>query len=355
MLISPLVSVIIPVYNVEPYLDVCLESVINQTYKNLEIILVNDGSTDKSGDMCVKLAEDDIRIKVFHKPNEGLSSARNIGLKYCSGDYICFLDSDDWIELETVSCAVDNALVFGSEIIFWSYIKEYLDRSERIPLFNTNVPFINFEGRDLITLKRRMIGLVGDELAFPTKTDALVSAWGKLYKRSIIFQNRLEFIDTHIVGSEDVPFNVQTFHFAHKITFLNNYFNHYRMFNENSLTKNHGNTLFPRFKNLYFILLDLIERHGLGDDYICAVKNRFALSLINNALSITSKRYISPFRSKINDIILILNDDNYIECINKLPIRRLPFIWRIFFSLAKNRIAIGIYLVTMSYRKIKNI
>lgn len=87
-----LVSLILPVYNVEKYLAICIESVVNQAYQNLEIILVDDGSTDKSGMICDKYALKDRRIKVIHKSNEGVSTARNVGIKQATGDYICFAD-----------------------------------------------------------------------------------------------------------------------------------------------------------------------------------------------------------------------------------------------------------------------
>lgn len=95
---NDLISVIVPIYNVEKYLQECLDSIINQTYKNLEIILVDDGSTDNSGIICNEYAKKDNRIKVIHKKNGGLSSARNAGMDECSvGGYITFVDSDDWL------------------------------------------------------------------------------------------------------------------------------------------------------------------------------------------------------------------------------------------------------------------
>lgn len=94
---EPLVSIIVPIYNSELYLDKCVNSIINQTYTNLEIVLVNDGSTDGSSQMCDRYATLDRRIKVVHKVNGGLSSARNAGLNACNGDYIGFVDSDDWV------------------------------------------------------------------------------------------------------------------------------------------------------------------------------------------------------------------------------------------------------------------
>lgn len=94
---SPLISVVIPVYNIEKYLERCVKSVCDQTYQNIEILLVNDGSTDSSGELCEKLAQQDNRIRVFHKENGGSSSARNLGISQAKGEYIGFVDSDDYI------------------------------------------------------------------------------------------------------------------------------------------------------------------------------------------------------------------------------------------------------------------
>ena len=93
-----LISIIVPVYNVEPYLNKCLDSIVNQTYKKLEIILIDDGSTDNSGLICDEYASKDNRIIVVHQKNKGLSAARNVGLNIAKGDYIAFVDSDDFIE-----------------------------------------------------------------------------------------------------------------------------------------------------------------------------------------------------------------------------------------------------------------
>ena len=95
---QPLLSVIVPVYNAEKYLDRCVRSIVNQTYKNLEIILINDGSTDRSGAMCDEWADADARIQVVHSENHGVSHARNMGLDLARGDWITFVDNDDWIE-----------------------------------------------------------------------------------------------------------------------------------------------------------------------------------------------------------------------------------------------------------------
>ena len=113
---QPLISVIVPVYNVEPYLDQCVESIVNQTYKNLEIILVDDGSPDNCPAMCDKWAEIDSRIIVIHKENGGLSDARNAGLRIAAGEYIGFVDSDDWIAYDFFEKLYEPCKIYGCEI-----------------------------------------------------------------------------------------------------------------------------------------------------------------------------------------------------------------------------------------------
>ena len=112
-----LVSVIIPIYNVEQYLKRCVDSVINQTYKNIEIILVDDGSPDNCNKICDEYAKADKRIKVIHKTNGGLSSARNEGLNIAEGEYICFIDSDDWVSESFVEFLINNIIKENADII----------------------------------------------------------------------------------------------------------------------------------------------------------------------------------------------------------------------------------------------
>ena len=118
-----LISVIIPVYNVEQYLSKCLDSVVNQTYKNLEVILVDDGSTDNSGKICDEFALKDNRIIVIHKSNGGLSSARNEGLKFAKGQYVGFVDSDDYIEIGMYEKLLEVSLKYGSDVVCSNYYR----------------------------------------------------------------------------------------------------------------------------------------------------------------------------------------------------------------------------------------
>ena len=116
-----LLSIIVPVYNVEKYLDQCMISLLKQTLTNIEIILVDDGSPDNCGIICDKYAETDSRIKVIHKKNGGLSDARNAGLDIATGQYICFIDSDDYIEKDMLKDMYDNIVRTGADITICNY------------------------------------------------------------------------------------------------------------------------------------------------------------------------------------------------------------------------------------------
>ena len=165
-----LISVIIPVYNVSQYLDKCIQTVIHQTYRNLEIILVDDGSTDDSGRICDEYAEQDKRIKVIHKNNGGLSDARNAGLDLASGDYIGFIDSDDWVDTlyfeKMIELAVDNSLeliVCGS--------KKTINENEIV---------------EKQALKPKVIDKYNAQMAILYRKNVSSYVHGKLYKKGLI-------------------------------------------------------------------------------------------------------------------------------------------------------------------------
>lgn len=104
-----MISVIVPVFNTEKYLDQCIQSILSQTYSNIELLLVDDGSTDSSGAICDRYAEQDSRVRVFHKPNGGVSSARNKGLEVAKGEYVIYCDADDWIDVDMYKVMYDKA------------------------------------------------------------------------------------------------------------------------------------------------------------------------------------------------------------------------------------------------------
>jgi Glycosyltransferases involved in cell wall biogenesis len=169
-LMKPLISIIVPVYKVEQYLNRCVDSIINQTYKNLEIILVDDGSPDNCGKICDEYATKDSRIKVIHKENGGLSSARNAGLDIASGGYIGFVDSDDWIESNMYYVLINLAIENDSDIVqcgYWS-VSEKGDKIRKFTYKNNK-----FTSNEDV------------KHAYFISYQLDVVAWNKLYRRDI--------------------------------------------------------------------------------------------------------------------------------------------------------------------------
>lgn len=167
-----LISVIVPVYNMAPWLDRCLESVVGQTYKTLEIILVDDGSTDASGSMCDLWARKDARIQVIHKPNGGLSDARNAGIEAATGDYLSFVDSDDWLDLTMISALYTALTENGADIAvcghLWAYDDYTLCRHR-------------YSGKTTVLDHREVFEAVVRQ-RFPASDPAV---WNKLYARHL--------------------------------------------------------------------------------------------------------------------------------------------------------------------------
>ena len=116
-----LISIIVPIYNVEKYLRQCLDSILNQTYQNFECLLINDGSPDNSADICREYVEKDSRFKYFEKENGGLSDARNYGIRQSKGSYITFVDSDDWLEENAVEILMKRAEETGADLIYFNF------------------------------------------------------------------------------------------------------------------------------------------------------------------------------------------------------------------------------------------
>lgn len=142
-------SIIIPVYNVEKYLSKCLESIVNQTYNNLDIIIIDDGSTDSSGKICDEYSKIDKRIKIFHQTNQGVSAARNKGIDLATGEYLTFIDSDDWIEKDYFEKAVEYLNKFNPVVMINNYLK--IDKDENIiNYFDKNNKILKLSQRDAL-------------------------------------------------------------------------------------------------------------------------------------------------------------------------------------------------------------
>lgn len=345
---QPLISVIIPVYNVEQYLSQCLGSVTNQTYPNLEIICVNDASTDGSLEILNQFAEKDQRVRVVGKQNEGVSRARNVGLQSASGEYVMFVDADDWIETDTCEKALVAMYDNQADVIMWSYVSEYGASNSPKVIFPDNCVF---ERQEILNrLHRRFIGIVGEELEHPELADAICPVWGKLYKRSLIVQSGAAFIDLAEIGTyEDGMFNLETFFYANKVVYLNQCLYHYRRSNQGSLTKTYNEKLFERWQRLFDYMRQYIQENNLPVEYDIALDNRIALSLLGLGLNIVGSNY--GMGRKITLLREILTNDRYEAAYKELDFSFFPIHWKVFYGFAAHGFTFGVYILLLAIRK----
>lgn len=280
-----LISVIIPVYNVEKYIDQCLQSVINQTYKNLEIILIDDGSPDNCPEICDKYAQSDSRIRVIHKENGGLASSRNAGLDTCTGDYISFVDSDDWIDCEMYEKMFCVLQENNLDIVCCA--GEYFKDD-------------NYFDRCLHYYKEGTV-LSGDEITCEILKDNVGSQAVKGLYKSNCWDN-VRFPLGRLF--EDVPTTYKAFYNARKVGFIEDKFYKYRR-NESGISKK-TNPI-----KTYHIYLGFKDHFEFSREHYPEISKECCSKALHYAIS-TYFHYCSDGKilpdESVNDVVEFLNE-----------------------------------------------
>jgi glycosyltransferase EpsH len=349
----PKISIILPVYKSVDYLDKILDCLQNQSLKEIEIIFVNDGSPDDSELIIKKAAEMDSRITYIYQDNQGPANALQNGLNIAKGNYVMILDADDWIDKSTSEEAYNAAINFDADMVFWTFKKEYPNKT-----IDANLVFskdMQFDSTNIKWLRRRLFGLIGTEIAKPFMNDAISSVWGKLYRRSVLIKNNIQFISTNEVGSTDVLFNAQAIKYVQKAVYLHKFFNHYRQDNPTSLTKNYQFTLFTKYLKLFHFLKKELDSYIGGErkEFEQALYNRIACSLINIGLSITSQKIQESHAKRIQHFKEVLNHEVYTNALKSFQMEYLPFHWKVYFYLCKQKWATPAYIMTNIMNKFR--
>lgn len=336
----PLISIIVPIYNVEQFLPMCIDSLLTQTYSYLEILAVNDGSQDHSVDILKEYAQKDIRLKFFNKENSGVSDTRNFALEQAKGDYVMFVDADDWIDHSTLEKCI-NAIE-DADVCFFPYIREFSDHSLPKQLFEKNY---TFTAEECQILQRRMIGPLGKELAHPEMLDSLSTIWGKLYRKEVL--DGIKFIDLKIIGTaEDTLYNCMAFRNVKKAVYLNAPLYHYRKFNTQAETKRYKPSLPQQWNQLFnYIGSTILNKEGEQ-----ALSNRIALSIIGLGLNECLSTH--SFQEKKHRISEIITQPHYTEAYQGLELSPFPLHWKLFFFAAKHRIDSLLTLLLLCIKKI---
>jgi len=326
---NPLISVIVPVYNVENYLEECVLSITGQTYRNIEIILIDDGSKDASGAICDKLQKKDDRIIVVHKENEGLGLTRNAGLSLCKGEYVTFVDSDDWMDLSLIEQLFDAMQKSGTE---FSKCGFYKSNDKRQILFQRKYEQEIFEGDKARTkLAPRILG------SLPESHDSIeMSVWGCLYKMSIIRDNRIQFYSERKVISEDMPFNFAYLQHANGGVVLS-YTGYYYRYNQQSLTTSYRKDRFKATKHFFCIMHEALTEKGYDEEAHTRLNKMFFVYLRMCIAQEKTKASACTMKQARKNIADICSDSYVISTMNQYPIDKLGRKQKIFLKLIKRR------------------
>lgn len=331
---SKKVSVIVPVYNTEAFLDQCVQSILAQSYPTLELILVDDGSPDRCPALCDGYAAQDKRIRVIHKENGGAQLARKAGLNAASGAYVLFVDSDDWIEPDTVECCMEAALRDEADCVLFGYVREYPHQSVENPLLDCDCSFNLQESEALV--HRRIVGPLGDELRQPQRVDNLSSVCMKLYRTETAQKGHI--VSERVVGtSEDTIFNLYALEHC-KISYVDCCFYHYRKSNAHSITTAHKPELADKWDVMYRVMQKYIAASGKAEEYRPAFLNRVACGMIGLGLNeICSSASLWQKSHRLQEI---LRKPLYEEAFACLDTTCCGLKWKLFFFLCKTRAAL---------------
>jgi len=271
------VSIIVPVYNVETYLKECLNTILKQTYKNIEIILVNDGSTDKSGEICEQYKEKDNRVKVIHKSNGGAADARNVGIENSTGEWITFVDGDDYISDDLVEMLLTTAIKYTADIVI-SNLAGVRNFKQEVEINNKKIKVEELKSEEAI-----------EEMLYQNKFDTGMP--GKIFKK--------EFFNTYKfpVGNlyEDIAIMALLFNMAKKVIYTN-YIGYMYYFRENGTTR--GNFKIEKME-LIDVCLDIKK---FIDKNYPKIENAARYRLLNSAFHLVLKIHEGEYEKQEKEL-----------------------------------------------------
>lgn len=254
---SPLISVIVPVYNVEKYLDRCVESILGQTLKDIELILIDDGSPDRCPVMCDRWANRDSRIKVIHKQNAGLGMACNSGIEAASGQYVAFVDSDDWVDPDMYATMSETAAKYGAQMVFTGLRRvdengniSPMAQAATLKVHDTKAKIHEFA-----------LGMIASHPNLAAERLTMMSAKVVLYRRDMLIDSNLRFFSERQIISEDLFFNLDCLlHASSVVEFPTTFYNY--SINTQSLTLSYRPDRFSKVEAMHCELLRRYEALG---------------------------------------------------------------------------------------------
>lgn len=322
----PFVSIIVPIYNVEKYLPKCMDTLLNQTLRNIEIIMVDDGSPDGCPVLCDEYAKKDVRIKVVHKQNSGLGYARNSGLEVATGEYVAFVDSDDYVDVSMYEKLYTKACENHAEAVFCGLQRVWEDG--RIMSKSDVKEETLFTGD---AVKELALDFIAPVPGYSVERKYEMSVWHSVYKRSVLSNNKIKFYSERNILSEDLPFQVDFFLNAKRIYFIPDVLYFYRMDNGGSLTKTFSVRKFYCSKNLFLLMCDktsIVDNQSLRAQRLFIAYTRSMCKQIASS-KVAYAEKISMYREITSDAIW--------KKTGEYKYQYLPMYARIFLFLQRNR------------------
>lgn len=336
---NPKVSIIVPIYNVEKYLNRAIESLINQELKEIEIILIVDGSPDNSLEICNQYANNDNRIKVINKKNEGLGLTRNCGIAASTGEYIGFIDSDDYVSKEMYKTLYEKALSHNADCVLSGLKKEMPNGRYKYLRDFTDERF--FTKNHLAKLGLEFIASAPRE---KKERNLQISVCRGLYKRKVIIDNNLAFHSEREYPSEDLIFQLDFFSVANNVIFIPNIFYTY-CYNNTSLTQTYLPEKIKRMEKLY----KLIKKKTLIQDSKSYRINKYFIGFCRAQVNLICSLKIS-ITDKIDYLHNICTNATWLLASEEYPSKYLRLKNRIFYFLMKQHQ----YLLLITYSKLHN-
>lgn len=342
-------SVIIPIYNAEEYLRECLDSVVSQSMKDIEIILVDDGATDTSPAICDEYAEKDSRVRVIHKANGGVCDARNAGIKEVKTEYFTFMESDDWFTQDACEKMWNEKMKHNADFVIGSYYKVSTGGvSVKHPLPEKEIVFDKRKIQDELLVY--VMGLTGERLKNPGNVDSLLTDTAKLFKTEIVKNNDIYWIDRKEIYSDCLEYILRYASFCDVAVYFDEPVYYYRRTNTGSQTAGYRKGTLELWLIQFENMKSFIETNHY-DNLWEAYYSRVCFSIIpigGNAYRTGSKK------EGLKEVRAALDQSIYKEAFKHFNISALPVHFRPLFYFAKHRMYNAFYEMTVIMRKIMN-
>jgi len=326
------ISIIVPIYNVEPYLKRCMDSLLGQTLKEIEIIMVDDESPDDCPRLCEEYKSQNPHVKVVHKKNGGLGFARNSGLEVAEGEYVAFIDSDDFISTDMFQHLYEYGKEHQCDAVFCGY-NIYQDANHIRPM-QENTSYVLRQGKEVSQV---LLDMVGPEPNHHSDAKLLMSVWRAIYSRKVIEENKLRFVSERIYIAEDIMWHIDFLPHCQCVGLIPQTYYYYCM-NGTSLTRTYRTDRFQKELFLYHTQEERLRKAGFAEEEFKTRLNRQLLMKTRGCISqqVTYMKQLGYATARKNIRNIVLTDEVQ-TIMQSYPYQLLPAKHRLFFLLVKHR------------------